>query len=120
MTERRKDYDGRRRIEQLEKRYRRITELLVGGLAALSLAMLIGFIDLGRQSHRVSEQSNHIQSSRIAGLQSLCEQRNQDHVAIVDFVAQVAPSLRRTVAASFPVTKDCKAYAEAQASTTEK
>lgn len=104
MVERRKDYDGRRRIEQLELRYHRVTYALIGGMAAQGAALIIGFLALGHQSAS-------IQASRRVSIQRICEQHNADHRAIIGFVVAVAPDLKGRVAASFPVTKDCAAYA---------
>lgn len=104
-VDRRHDVESRMRIESLERRYRTVTELLVGTVAIALIAIVIGFIVIG-------QQTSTIQGSRVRALEAVCGSINNDRQGIVEFIGDVSPDLVEKAKAKFPQTTDCHAYAE--------
>jgi hypothetical protein len=101
--ERRHDLDGRSRVTDLERRYRRVARLLFFALAFQALFVFFGMAAL--------------QDSRVDALRESCERDNREARALRSIVRGGNPELIRRVRGAFPIEDDCDAVARERAGT---
>lgn len=130
--ERRQDLASRRRVADLEARYRKVARHLTLGFAALTLGVVLALALVWRLSLNNRDQGRQLQANRVDVVEASCDQRNREHQVMRRLLKRSQDSARllkdegtinatqlaraereyRLALASFPIERDCRAYAK--------
>jgi hypothetical protein len=115
--DRRENTDGRKRIEDLEIRYRKVAHQLLAAMAVLGVAFVVcvALLVAGvRSNHRALERSNKERAERINESCTITEGKQRDDVSVLRrtyaYIADLTPAERRqpfnrAIIANLPVVE---------------
>src|SRR3954447_1550669 len=84
--DRRRDMESRERVEWLEGRYRRVTELLIAMLVTTLLVVTVGFVVVGNQADDLTTEVNNREADTKARVDESCrlaEGKQRDSVLLL-------------------------------------